>query len=270
MKHLLCALSAPGLAVPALSPQCLTGGSSGLVVAQRVHTCAGPGLGGRARIGAAREGFLGETLSKLRLWRGRGVGRRRRKGAGWEDWLVQRPGGGGSRAALVHRYPLLGISLISVWRGNQGSERGPRSLLRTPICKKQSTPGFRAPSLLHHPVPQCPLLGAPSPPSRLFPRSPTSSLGSSHPNLLVALANLGPASGPLHWLFRLPEMPLSVPGRLLPLFKAQLLPVLRKALWDPRWGWSSATPGKVPTPFLGSILHNVVHWFLDESCLFYY
>lgn len=43
-----------------------------------MHTCSDPGQGvggGRARVRAAREGFLGESLSKLRLrggweWRG--------------------------------------------------------------------------------------------------------------------------------------------------------------------------------------------------------
>lgn len=40
-----------------------------------------------------------------------------------------------------------------------------------------------------------------------FHSSP-SSLGSSHPSLLVKLATPGPTPGSLHWLFPLPEVPL--------------------------------------------------------------
>lgn len=88
----------------------------------------------------------------------------------------------------------------------------------------------------------------------LLPGSPPKSLGSSHSSLLAALANLGPASGPLHWLFLLPEMPFSCawPTSTFGQGSTSVNPQ-ESTLRPPDGGGSPATPGTGPTPFLGSI-----------------
>lgn len=179
----------------------------------------------------------------------------------------------------------LGVGRVQLWSmdapsghqfmclggGDPGSERDRKSLPRTSLCEEVSTPGIlpprtccKSPNLHHTLVPQCPLLGVASPASSL----PPGSLGSAHPSLPGALANLSPASGLLHRLFPRLRCHSLLPGQLLLSFKSQLSTLLRGALWDPPGGGGSPVPpGTPPTPFLGSIFHNLVQWLLDESFL---
>lgn len=212
---------------------------------------------------AAREGFLGESLSKLRLT---GVG------SGEEEKRLCWVGGGACAKACgwVGRVQLRSMDtcswavVSSVWRGNSGSERGGR-YSGGPQCQEH----MRAHSLLHAPQSHsAPCWEHP----HLLPGSPPGSLGSSHSSLLAPWPTLVQPQDLCTGSSRLRQMPFSCAWRT-PAFVAQasaFVNAQESTVAAPDGGGCPATPGTVPTAFLGSIFHRLVQGFLDESCLCYY
>lgn len=137
--------------------------------------------------------------------------------------------------------------------GSLGPEQGGKSLPGTLIWLNGRAPASQTVPILsttspHHPCPTVPPAGD----VVTFHSSPDS-LGSSHGSLLAGLATPGHASGPLHRLLPLPEMPFSS-AWLAPTF-AQVSTFLNpqeSTLGRPDGGGSQVTPGTVPTSSLAA------------------